>query len=169
MPTDSEYSAFFLNSASSVIEYETIEISHTDFTQSYWIVRNNVNGLTATDETSTSRTFVFYPLKVEFSEDRNDMDYSLRIDIGDVGEVLPSELDSIATADGWGEKPVLKYRTFRSDDLTQPLFGPITLEIGQLTFNATGCSFEAKAPAVTLTKCGERYTLDRFPGLRGCL
>jgi len=169
VPTDAEYAAFFLNSKSSVVEYETLEISHSDFTQTYRIVRNNAHGITATLENASVVTFDYYPVKIEFSEDRNDLDYSLKIDIGDVGEVLPSELDAISAANGFGEKPVLKYRTFRSDDLSSPLFGPIVLEIQQITFNRTGCSFEASAPTVNLTKTGERYTLDRFPGLRGCL
>ena len=115
--------------------------------------------MTAYDENGTSRTFLFYPLKIQFSDDRNDLDYSLKIDLGDVGELLPTELDAVASASGFGEKPVVKYRTYRGDDLSAPLFGPLILEVTQFTFNRVGCSFEARAPIVSLVKTGERYTL----------
>ena len=96
------------------------------------------------------------------------LDQSFTISLGDLGEILPAELDAVATADGFDEKPVLIYRTYRSDVLTAPLF-VITLEVESFTFNEQGAVFEAKAPSLNINKTGETYTFARFPMLRGFL
>lgn len=163
------YAEYFLNSRSSVIEYETVQISHPNFTQTYRIVRNAVAGLTAITEESVSRTFQYYPLKISASGARDNLDCSLTFQLGDLGEVLPLEMDAIDAASGWDTKPTVIYRTFRSDDLTAPLYGPITLEVVDFSFKREGCQFEARAPWLNLVRTGEIYDLDRFPMLRGFL
>lgn len=165
----SDYSEFFLNSRASVIQLELLEISHSAFTQTYYVVRNAVNGVTVTLEDLSSQAFVYYPLRISRQSNRADLDQILRIDLGDLGEVLPLELDAVASADGFTEKPVVKYRTYRSDDLTAPLYGPLILEVTAFSFNREGSSFEAKAPSLNINKTGEVYKLDRFPMLRGFL
>jgi hypothetical protein len=163
------YAEFFLNSRSSVVQLETLEISHPNFTKVYRIVRNAVKGITATLETGSIVIFDYYPLRIENNGSRDDLDQSLTITLGDLGEVLPLELDSVASAQGFNEKPVVTYRTYRSDDLTQPLFGPVILEVESFAFNREGSTFTAKAPSLNINKTGELYKLERFPMLRGFL
>lgn len=165
----SRYTEFFLNSKSSVVQLETLEISHPNFTKIYRVVRNAVEGITATLENGTSATFDYYPLQIENAGVRDDLDQSIKINLGDLGEVLPKELDEVSSSDGFGTKPVVIYRTYRSDDLTRPLFGPVTLEVSTFAFNREGSTFEAKAPSLNINKTGEIYSLDRFPMLRGFL
>lgn len=163
------YAEYLLNSSRSVIEYETVEISHPNFTQTYRVVRNAVAGLTAKVETGITSTFQYYPLKISASGARDNLDCSLTFQLGDLGEVLPAEMDAIDAASGWTTKPTVIYRTFRSDDLTAPMFGPITLEVVDFSFKREGCQFEARAPWLNVVKTGELYDLDRFPMLRGFL
>jgi hypothetical protein len=165
----SAYSEFFLRSKSSVVQLELMEISHSDFTQTYRIVRNAVNGVTVTLETGAQATFDYYPLRIENNGQKDDLDQSFTFTLGDLGEVLPKELDAVATAAGFSEKPRVVYRTYRSDDLTAPLFGPIVLEVESFAFNREGASFTAKAPSLNINKTGEVYRLERFPMLRGFL
>lgn len=165
----SRYTEFFLNSKSSVVQLETLEISHPNFTKTYRVVRNAVEGITATLENGNSATFDYYPLQIENAGVRDDLDQSIKINLGDLGEVLPKELDEVSSNDGFGIKPVVIYRTYRSDDLTRPLFGPVTLEVSTFAFNREGSTFEAKAPSLNINKTGEIYSLDRFPMLRGFL
>ena len=165
----SRYTEFFLNSKSSVVQLETLEISHPNFTKIYRVVRNAVEGITATLENGNSATFDYYPLQIENAGVRDDLDQSIKINLGDLGEVLPKELDKVSSSDGFGTKPVVIYRTYRSDDLTRPLFGPVTLEVSTFAFNREGSTFEAKAPSLNINKTGEIYSLDRFPMLRGFL
>lgn len=165
----SDYSEFFLNSVSSIVQLELLEISHPNFTQTYRIVRNSRTAVTVTLETSASAVFSYYPLRITSIGARTDLDAGFQIDVGDLGEVLPQELDAVAAANGWNTKPTVKYRTYRSDDLTAPLFGPLTLEVTTFTFTKDGASFEARAPSLNMNRTGEVYDLTRFPTLRGFL
>lgn len=165
----SEYAEFFLGSKASVVQLELLEISHPDFTQVYRIVRNAKAGVTVTLETAAVEFFQWYPLRIATVGSRDDLSQSLKIDLGDLGMVLPQELDSVASADGFQVKPTVLYRTYRSDDLTAPLFGPLKLDVTTFAFKREGSSFTAKAPELNMSKTGELYRLDRFPMLRGFL
>lgn len=165
----SEYSEFFLNSSSNTVQLETFELSHPDFSKVYYVVRNAVNGITATLETSVQVEFEYYPLRIESAGVKDDLDQGIKISFGDLGEVLPLELNLIENAESFNVKPVLIYRTYRSDDLAAPLFGPIVLEIEKFTFTKEGATFEAKAPSLNISKTGEVYNINRFPMLRGFL
>lgn len=163
------YAQFFLNSKSSVVQLELMEISHPNFTKVYRIVRNAVKGITVTLETGAGATFDYYPMRIENDGTNDDLDQSFTITLGDLGEVLPKELDSVAAAQAFDVKPVVTYRTYRSDDLTRPLFGPVLLEVESFAFNREGSTFTAKAPSLNINKTGELYKLERFPMLRGFL
>lgn len=163
------YAEFFLKSSGAIVQLECLEISHSAFTKTYYVVRNATNGITVTYENSVAYAHTYYPLKIQSLGSRSDLDQGLRIDLGDLGEVLPKELDAVTSADGFEEKPVVKYRTFRSDDLDNVLFGPLVLEVKTFSFSREGSTFEAKAPSLNINKTGELYKLDRFPMLRGFL
>lgn len=163
------YAEFFLKSKSSVVQLETLEISHPNFTKVYRVVRNAVEGIVVTLENGSFAAFDYYPLQIENAGVRDDLDQSIKINLGDLGEVLPKELDEVSSNAGFGTKPIVIYRTYRSDDLSRPLFGPVTLEVSTFAFNREGSTFEAKAPTLNINKTGEIYSLDRFPMLRGFL
>lgn len=163
------YAEFFLKSRASVVQLELLEVSHPAFTQVYRIVRNAAAGVTVTLEDDTEEDFLYYPCRVTSLGNRMDLDYAFRIDLGDLGEVLPLELDAVAEADAFDVKPSVVYRTYRSDDLSQPLFGPLELEVPSFSFKAEGASFVARAPRLNETTTGELYKIDRFPMLRGFL
>lgn len=161
------YSEYFLNSSSSVVQLELIEISHSAFTQSYFVVRNATNGVTVTLEDGSSQEFEYYPLKVTPLGSRDDLDQAIRITLGDLGEILPKEIDAVSNSVGFIEKPIVKYRAYRSDDLSEPLIGPWILEVTTFNFNREGSTFEAKAPSLNINRTGEAYKIARFPMLRG--
>lgn len=167
----SVYTEFFLNSKASIIQLELLEISHSNFTQTWRIVRNATAGVTVTHESGGGGSFayIYRPLEVVGNGTRDDLDFSMSVNLGDLGEIIPAEIDEISSANGFGEKPVVKYRTYKSDDLTVPLFGPLVLQIGAFSFKREGASFEAKAPSLNISKTGELYTIDRMPMLRGFL
>lgn len=165
----SKYSEFFLNSAASVVKLETLEISHPNFTRVYRIVRNAVAGITARIETGEEVDFEYLPMRITSTGASDDLDNGVRVDLGDLGEILPVELDRVAASSGFSVKPVVKYREYRSDDLINVLNGPVVLEVRTFSFKREGSSFEAKAPSLNINKTGELYTFDRFPMLRGFL
>lgn len=170
MDVSQAYIDFFFKSQSSIAELELIELSHPDFSQVYRVVRNAVEGITVKLETGADEFFDYYPLAIEASTVREDLDYIINIKIGELGEVIPMELDLVAgAANGFQIKPLIKYRTYRSDELLAPMFGPLNLEITEFNFVKDGAEFEAKAPLLNINRTGEVYTLDRFTMLRGFL
>lgn len=164
-----DYTEFFLKAKASVVQLELLEISHPDFTKPYFIVRNAPDGVTVTLEDSTEQAFEYYPLKVTPSGSKEDLDFGVRVDLGDLGEVLPEELDAVASGNGYGTRPTVKYRLYRSDDLSAPMLGPHLLEVTAFSFTREGSSFEARAPSLNINRTGELYRMDRFPPLRGFL
>jgi len=165
----SNYSEFFLNGKSAVVELETIEISHPNFSKTYRVVRNNTEGITATLETGVSAEFEYYPVSVSKSQDTDDLDQMFVVKIGDLGDILPTEMDRVRASDNFKTRPVFIYRSYRSDLLTTILNGPITLNIKSIVFDSSGCKITAEAPRLNVNKTGEIYTLERFPMLKGTL
>jgi len=165
----SAYSEFFLRAPGRIVRLECLEISHPDFSQVYRVVRNATKGITVTYENGQSYFHDYCPLQIESIGNKGDLDQGFNISFGDLGEILPSEIDRVLAADTQTVKPVLKYRSFRSDALTSVLFGPLVLEISSISFTGEGSTFEAKAPSLNINRTGELYKLDRFPGLRGLL
>lgn len=160
---------YFLDSDSSIALLETIEISHPSFTQTYRKVRNHTDGIEVTLETSEVAFFEYYPLAINQLGDQADLDTGIRIDFGDLGEVLPKEIISVRAAGTTDIKPTVLYRAYRSDDLSSPLIGPLRYEITNINFTREGASFEATAPYANMNKTGESYNITRFFMLRGFL
>jgi hypothetical protein len=166
----SAYAEYFLNSRSSIVQLELIELTHPNFTQDYRIVRNHRDGVIVDlSEDELAVPFLYYPASVEQLGARDDLDAAIRINLGDVGETVPLEIDAVADAGGFMTKPSVRYWAYRSDDLTAPIYGPLTLEVPSFNLTGEGASFEARAPALNSAKTGERLTLDRFPMQRGFL
>lgn len=163
------YSEFFLNAGRDVIQLELLEISHPSFSQVYRRVRNAVNGVTVTLETAEVATFDYYPMKVQSIGARDDLDQGFKISLGDLGTVIPQELDNVKDDDSFATKPSVVYRAYRSDDLSAPMLGPLHLEIGDFTFNAEGTTFEARAPRLNINGTGALYEVSVFTSLRGYL
>lgn len=167
----SNYSQFFLNSGSGIVQLELMEISHPLFSKVYRIVRNAVVGVTVTLEDSTVKTFDYYPVKITPSGAYNDLDQTLQVSFGDLGSILPTELDLVFAPVPTIPriKPLLTYRTYRSDDLTQPLSGPFKFNVDNMAFKLEGATIQCTALRLNLTATGELYTMDRFPTMRGFL
>lgn len=166
----SRYAEFFLNTSSKVVQLELLEISHPAFSRTYRIVRNAVAGATVTlTDGEGEATFEYYPLRITPLSSQDDLDQAIRVDLGDLGETLPAELDAVFAADALDTVPTVRYWAYRSDDLTAPLVGPLTFEVRSLSFNQDGASFEAGAPSLNRNRTGELYLLTRFPMLRGFL
>lgn len=164
-----QYSEFFLKSGRNVIQYETLEISHPSFSQVYRIVRNAVDGLNVLLEGGTPATFIYRPVGITSLGNRDDLDSGFSIALGDLGTIIPKELDAVAAAGTFAIKPTAKYRAYRSDVLTAPMLGPLVLEVSAFSFNREGSSFEAKAPSLNNNRTGIIYDLDMFPMLRAFL
>lgn len=137
----SKYTEYFLNSKASIVQLELIEIAHPNFSKTYRLVRNNTQGTRVKLEDGIFYDFEYAPIRISLSNEKDDLDQIIKIELGDLGEIVPTELDLIETANGYSTKPTLKYRTFRSDDLENVLYGPLILEIKNFSFTREGSVF----------------------------
>jgi hypothetical protein len=169
MTIDPVRAAYFLDTDVTVFEYETVEISHPNIDPTIRFVRNNAAGITATLETAEEVTFPYLPMRVTRASVQDGLDVSMKFVIGDLGDSLPAVIDGIRTAGGFGTKPVLTFRGFRSDDFSEPSFGPVSLEIGSLPRSSEGAAFDATARQLNLSRTGERYSIVDHPPLRSLL
>lgn len=164
-----DFVAYFLAGPADVRRLELFEISHPAFTKVYRLMLNNTDDVTVTLETDEEATFEYAPIRIRPIGSSDDLGQALRFEFGDLGEIVPTELDAVAELGAYRIKPTVLYRVYREDDLSAPMDGPYVLEAGQLNFAQGGVSFDAKAPSVNITRTGENYRVDRFPMLRGVL
>lgn len=156
-----------LNRPRGVAMLETLEISHSSFIQTYYIVRNFVPGgsIDVTLETAETVTAQYVPCTIQWAKSKTDMDQRHKITIQDLNEIIRPE--EIAVSLDSDEPISCKLRAYLSTDLTAPADGPYLLEIDEIAYSIKGASFTAKAPNTNASGTGERYTVARFPSLRG--
>ncbi len=159
------YSEFFFSSPPDVTELDLLEIYHPNFSQTYYLVRNQQAGVTVMHEGAVGPfVYSYLPMSIKPLGSSTDLDQEIEINMGDVGEVISTELELVAnSAIGFFTKPIAYYRTYRSDDLTAPLFGPVRLRIDGFSFNREGASFRAKAASFNVSRTGEIYRTEIFP------
>lgn len=163
---------FFLHSSPAIVQFDCLEITHPNFTTTYRIVRNyslgNPPGVNLTHEGPAGPFFYsYYPMTITPIAASSDLTQALNVTLGDIGTVIQVEIAAVTAANKMSIRPVAKFRTYRSDDLTQPMFGPLTLEISNITCAWDGNTFECHAPKLNNSKTGQLYTVDQFPMLRG--
>ena len=166
----SEYAEFFLNRSGSVVQLECLEVSHPSFAQTYYVVRNAVAGVTVTHEDSTVHAYQYVPLLIERGSTTDDLDQSLRVSIADMGNQLADDIDAVLSGAFADVKPTIKYRLYRHDDLSAPIYTLKTLEVSNMSRDNSGSTtFVAMAQQLNNTKTGMIYSFVDYPSLRGYL
>ena len=102
---------FHLDSAASVVMLETLEISHSLWPTPIRIVTNHADGVTVTLENDQTAFFEFAPLLIKRGATSDDLDQSLSITLGDLGEIVPPLIKQIREANS-DEKPQVTYRSY---------------------------------------------------------
>ena len=167
---DEKYVDFFFGAAPSTSEVQTIEISQPSFSQIWRLQSHYREGLTVRLETGEEATFIYVPMRLKPLEERADLDFGLTVILGDLGEILPDEIQR-ARAEGTlrTNPPLVKYRAYRSDNLASPMFGPVSLQAKQIARSEEGAKFNATAPQANVNKTGILYRSDVYPMLQGFL
>jgi hypothetical protein len=173
---------FFLSSPWHVRQLDLLEIEHPNFTQTYRIVRNAYRKLPSSTPTVPvwgvevehegglgPFEYVHCPMSVKPIGNGADLTQELSVTLGDLGEIISKEVAAVTAANKMDIRPTLKFRCYRSDDLLEPIFGPVTLELKDVTTSEEGTSFNAIAPLLNVSRTGVLYTTEQFPMLRGFL
>lgn len=156
---------FYLDRPVGVVGYDTFEIKHSSFSQTYRIVRNAADGLTATT-IDGEVFFSYYPLAFNKPKSDQTLDQNIELTFGDLGEILPNEIDRVINDSSFSEEPELIYRFYRSDSLGAPV-SELGLRVKSISFNHEGAVLQASAKTIKATRTGEYYTVGRFSMLTG--
>lgn len=160
----SQYTEFFLSSPSDIVQYEMIEIAHSQFSQTWRLTRNAPDGFSA-----GGQVWTYCPMTIEPNGARTDLEFSIRITLGDTGTILQTELEAVRAAGGNSTRPTIVYSTFSSAAPAAPLAGPFTLEVQEVALTREGAMFECKPQILYRNRTGMLYLPVHFPSLRGFL
>jgi len=171
MPDQPEdYVDFFFGAPQSAAELQTLEISQPSFSQVWRLQSHYREGFYARLETGEQVFFQYVPMSLKPLEERANLDFGLTVMLGDLGEILPEEIQRARVAGTLRTNPpVVKYRAYRTDNVEAPMFGPVTLEARQIARSEDGAKFNAMAPEANANKTGILYRSDVFPMLQGFL
>ena len=174
MITVDDIKDFHLDSATSVVLLETLEISHSLWPDPIRIVTNHPDGISVTLENGQPATFDFIPLMIQRGNTSDDLDQTLNITVGDLGEVVPPLIQKIRDASS-DEKPQVIYRSFAFDAASMVLTKPTPIEIirglyvAKMNQDYQATTFEAATSGKNSVKTGRTYNFEDYPDLRGLI
>jgi hypothetical protein len=160
---------FYLNSKTNVIQYETLEITHPNFSQTYRIVRNNRLGADLSIDGVNLVHFDYIPFKLERTTTDATMTQSMKVTLGDLGVIIHNEISNLIANNGYLTRPSVTVRAYRSDQPMAPIFGPYSLIALDITVTRDGAAFEIQPERLANKRTGMVYDLNTYPGLRGYL
>ena len=164
---DQDLLDFFFNSDSDTFLYETLELTDDPTVQGDQLfVRNSITGITATTEFA-EQEFTYLPMRFTVASIANNLDFGINIEMG------VSDAFAVSTyVKSWVQSGADKYvtwRTYRNDDLTTMVQGPISLSIKNVTVKDNMMQVTARSKDLNRNRTGEIYTFERFSGLKGFL
>lgn len=174
MITVDDIKDFHLDSATSVVLLETLEISHSLWPDPIRIVTNHPDGISVTLENGQPATFDFIPLMIQRGNTSDDLDQTLNITVGDLGEVVPPLIQKIRNASS-DEKPQVIYRSFAFDAASMVLTKPTPIEIirglyvAKMNQDHQATTFESATSGKNSVKTGRTYNFEEYPDLRGLI
>ncbi len=120
-----ELADFFFTSHPNTVQFQTIEITHPNFTSPFRFVRNEPNGILAFNEgLDGPYTYEYLPMEIKTLGTTSSLDQSLEVTLGDLGQIIPTQLRILSDGNGFQTKPILVYREYRSDDYAMQQIGP---------------------------------------------
>ena len=174
MITVDDIKDFHLDSVSSVVLLETLEISHSLWPTPIRIVTNHPDGVAVTLENNQQAFFEFIPLMIQRGNTSDDLDQTLNITVGDLGEIVPPLIQKIRDASS-DEKPQVIYRSFAFDAASMVLTKQTPVEIirglsvAKMNQDYQATTFEAATSGKNSVKTGRTYNFEEYPDLRGLI
>lgn len=161
----SEYDAYveLLNSQPENIQrYETLSLSHSDFSQTYNLVFDSVD-LIATNNNGVLTTYVPANASSTDAQNNNDLDQLASFTLPDLDNTLDDELDRIAL--GTTEKIAAVYSIYTTGNLDAPA-DFVEYNVDSVAQRKGVFTIKCGAPKLNKDETGEAFSLARFPMLR---
>lgn len=157
------YAAFYLDAPGSIVQLECIEISHPSFSQVYRYVKNDEDGVIA-----DGSAYTYEPMSIKRNNVTNDLEQTVSITFADLKDELVNAVKLIQKSEWPLVRPKFVMKTFRDDDLSEPMVQLQTLEVAAVSKDSTGLvTFDAQAPELNSVKTGLIYNFVDYPLLRG--
>ena len=157
-----DYEFYLRNLPDDDRAYEVITLKPSA-TESYSYVKDPL-GVTVTID-GDQVDCVGVNMLIERATTNDDLDEIFHITFSDADGELQESISEIPIDDDYD--PVVEYRVFMASDLTTEGFGPVNLIGGDISFSKGVATIEAKKESLVNNRCGELYTIERFPTLRG--
>ena len=158
---------YWLRGRHDDVRLECIEIKHPSFSRDYRFVRNHADGVRIKHEDGVYRDYEPLPMTINAAKSASDLQQSFTIGIGDVGEVMPREIDRLRRGSHQLVKPTLNYRTYLTSDSTTPMNSVRGLEITDNKPQKQGAVFACQARQLNKNSTGIIFTDDLVPTLKG--
>ena len=158
------YIDFFLNGSSGVVQLECIEITHPSFAKTYRYVKSDVGNVTAETKTYAGALF-----QIQRNNVTNDLEQTVSVTFADIDDALVKDvIKARTTGANRLKRPTFIYKIFRDDDLSTAMLTLQTLEIVDVSKDASGfVTFDAQAPELNSVKTGRPYTIEEYRLLKG--
>lgn len=158
---------YWLRGRHDDVRMECIEIKHPSFSRDYRFVRNHAYGVRIKHEDGVYRDYEPLPMTIKAAKAAADLQQSFTIGIGDVGEVMPLEIDRLRRGSHQTKRPILNYRVYLTSDLTSPMSSARGLEITNNQPQKQGAVFTCQGRELNKTSTGIIFTVELLPSLRG--
>lgn len=156
------YAQFYLNSSGGVVLLECVELSHPSFPKVFRYVKNDMDGIIA-----GGQSYAYQPMSIKRNNVTNDLDQTLALTLADMDDEFAEAVAGIHSSTFSRIKPSCVFKSFRDDDLAEPMTQLQTLEVPTISKDSGGLvTFDAQAPQLNSVKTGRTYTVEDYPLLR---
>jgi len=163
-----------LDCSPSIVPLETLEISHSTWPEPIRIVTNHGDGTEALLETGETAFFEFAPLMLDFGTTSDDLDQSINVTLGDLGEIVPPLIKKIRESES-DELPEVIYRRYAFDASSMTFAKAESINttkglyVERMNRDHQASTFEAKTPGKNSVVCGRTLNLRDYPDQMGLL
>ncbi len=158
-------------SFADTIILETFEISHSQFLETKYLLRNYLPGgsVQVTLEDDSQQTFLYVPTRLDRATQQGNLNQRFDITFQDLNEIIQEEEERIQPDDR--EKPIIRIRSFEYSKRTRTvnalIEGPYDLEVGLITYNELGARISAAPRNTSQPNSGRVMTTLAVQSLRG--
>lgn len=165
---NSELKEIFINAPVAKSYIEVFELKADWFSKNYFLQNKVTDYLTVTLETDVDVDVEYVPMKIDESSSNADLDNSRGIVMQYVNDLIATELDNFDPLVDLKPKLVSRgYTIYRDGSVSAIQYGPVQLNIDDLTRTEDGTSFQASSLKTNNSSTGEIATIQRAPMLRG--
>jgi hypothetical protein len=145
---------------------QTVEISHSAMTQTYYLWREPYEGEITTEDGLRTVQPLNLSIKLAGAEGHLDQNFEIAFDTTDIEDELREQLDLIPIDTLENIRCV--YREYLSDDL-ETVLARAVLQVESISYQLGAAVISAVSPKYNLTRTGELYAPRDVPMLRSFL